>query len=149
MKDFSGNIIDIGDTVAIIYHPEAYKFSIETAKVVGLNKQGQLVTQVTKNGAFTRFNVGTLTPGCFAKAIKIDPEFPPVQEGVHKDAVGHVINIGDKVFAMRPIEGGGNTLKGFMPVGTVTKLSDKYVFYEDSTGMKKRKGYNGVVVPLC
>lgn len=147
MKDFGGADIKIGDTVAIVYHPRAYKFVIKAAAVEkNVGTKRMLVTRVLNSDEVAKY-MPDKTGESYPKLVKISSDFPPVTEDTPVDAVGHAIHLGDRIACMKPIEGGGNTLKGFEKGGTVVKLSDYYVFYADTeTGETKRKGYNGVVV---
>ena len=148
MKDFAGNEIRVGDVVAIIYHPEAYRFSIEIATIKEVKgRRNMLVTHIVKSDRTASFlpdDSGEL----YRKIVKIKSSFPtPETENHSLDAIGQVIHVGDRVACKMPIEGGGNTLKGFEKGGIVTKITDHYVFYQDEITMKqKRKGINGIVV---
>ena len=147
MKDFDGNLFDIGDTVAIIYHPQAYEFSVEAAVIREVKgKKKMIVAQLLNSEATAGFypdESGEIYP----KIVKIHPEHFSENSDEHIDAVGHIIHIGDRVSCRKPTEAGGNTVKGFEKGGIVVNLTDHYVFFTDEmTGEKKRKGYNGVVV---
>lgn len=141
-----GNEIQTGDTVAIIYHPEAYRFSVEPAIIKEvLEKPVMINTQLLKKNSTASFKPDE-SGSIYKKLAKIDPAFPEVAEGTPVDAVGHIIQIGDQIVCKRPVEL-GNTLKGFEKGGVVERLTANYVFYKDmDTGESKRKAFNGVVV---
>lgn len=147
MKDFAGNEIKIGDTVAIVYHPEAYRFSVEVAVIKEIKgKRNMVITQI-QNSSETPGYMPDETGEIYRKLVKINPEFPLVEDGCAVDAVGHVIKVGDRIACRMPTEGGGNTVKGFEKGGEVTKLTSKFAFYkEEATDLIKRKAFNGVVV---
>ncbi len=147
MKDFDGNIIDIGDTVAIIYHPEAYSFCVKAAVIKEIKgKKKMILTQLLDSEVAAGFYPDE-SGDVYPKVVKINPDHFSADDSEHTDAVGHAIHVGDRVSCRKPTEAGGNTVKGFEKGGIVINLTDHYVFYTDEvTGTKKRKGYNGVVV---
>lgn len=141
--DSVGNNLKQGDIVAIVYHPEAYKFFTKAAVV--LEKNGQyLTTQLLGSSEEAKFKVGK-DGISFPKTVKISRDFPKTDEEEKLDSVGHAIHIGDTVAVRKPVEL-GNTQKGFEIGGTVTRMTDKMVFFKDSEGNEKRKAYSSIVV---
>lgn len=141
--DAVGNNLKQGDIVAIVYHPEAYKFFTRVAIVSG--KNGQYITTILLGtGEEAKFKVGK-DGVSFAKTVKISREFPKTSENEKLDSVGHAIHVGDTVAVRKPVEL-GNTQKGFEIGGIVTRMTDKMVFFKDTEGNEKRKGYTSIVV---
>ena len=147
MKDINENELRINDTVAIIYHPRAYVFSIEAAVITGFKgKTNMIVTRLVNKEASASF-MSDKTGDLYRKVVKISPDFPDTESDKKVDAVGHELHVGDRIVCRRPSEAGGNTVKGFEKGGTIEKITDKFVIYTDEvTGEKKRKGLNGIVV---
>jgi len=146
MKDFMGRDVQIGDTVAIIYHPRAYRFSVKPAIIVEQKgKQKKLITQLRSSGIQTGF-LPEKDGETYKRIVKINSEFPELAENEYKDAVGHPLSVGATIVCRKPVEGGGNTLKGFEDGGVVKKMTDSYVFFKDAEGATKHKAYSNVVV---
>lgn len=148
MKDFVGNELSIGDIVAVIYHPEAYKFSVEAARIKEVKgKKNMIVTELLNSSDVTPGYYPDKSGDTYRRIVKINPEFPQIAEGETTDAVGHSIHVGARIACQRLSEAGGNTVKGFDKGGIVTKLTEHYAFYIDElTGETKRKALNRAVV---
>ena len=146
LKDFDGNEIQIGDTVAVIYHPRAYKFSVESATVKEVKGvKSMIVTQLLSIDDAMPSYLPDGSGEIYPKLVKINSSFPKVPAGKAIDAVGHEIHLGDRIACKKEVV--LNTLKGFEIGGIVERMTEHYVFYIDAiTGETKRKGFNGVVV---
>lgn len=146
MKDFAGTEVKIGDTVAIVYHPEAYKFEVKAAVVVEVKgNQNMLVTRLINSETTASF-LPEKDGDVYPRIVKINPNLIKAEEGT-LDAVEQAIHIGDRIACRKPAEAGGNTVKGFELGGKVVSITDHFVFYIDEiSGAKKRKGFNSVVV---
>lgn len=148
IKDFQGTELKQGNTVAIVYHPQAYEFSVEPAIIDGITgAKNRLLTHLTDTDIKASFYPDE-TGEIYRKIVKISSAFPKLEEGQVSDAVGHAIHLGDKVVYRRPSEAGGNTVKGFEKGGTVVKITDHFVFFssEENPAEIKRKGFNTIVV---
>ena len=146
MKDAVGQDINIGDVVAIIYHPEAYRFSIEPATILSITgTKNKITTKLLKSDATPAF-MPDESGEVYRRLIKIAREFP-FTDYEPVDAVGHIVHIGDTIACRLPTEAGGNTVKGFIKGGKVSKITPQNVFYVDEeTGTTKRKAFNGIIV---
>ena len=145
MKDFIGNEIKIGDTVAVIFHPEAYVFSIEKATILEIKgKQNMIVTRIDGSEATVGF-LPDSSGELYRKVVRITPVTANGQDYTI-DAIGQPIQVGNTIACIGPNEL-GNTIKGFVPGGKVIRITEHFVFYkEHETGETKRKGFNKVVV---
>lgn len=144
VKDAVGNTIKQGDIVAVVHHPEAYKFYTRAAVVVG--KTGQyIMTKLLGTGDEVKFKVGK-DGISFPKVVRIRKDFPVTGDDECVDSLGHAIHIGDTVAFRRLPEAGGNTQKGFENGGIVTRMTDRMVFFKNEEGVEKRKGFSSIVV---
>ena len=145
MKDFLGNDITIGDMVAVIYHPEAYRFSVKPAIVSEIIGKGNTLYVSLLDSSATPSYRPDASGLCYKRVVKIS-SFINADTESSTDAIGRAVNIGDQVVCMKLPEAGGNTVYGFELGGIVVKTTDSFVFYRTEEGKTKRKKNKYVVV---
>ena len=140
LNDALGKNISIGDRVAVVYHPQAYEFTIEIGTIEKVDDRYVYVDIPGKKLA------KYLLPenGTVGRIVQLPVHFAS-EESENCDAVGQAIHIGDYVVARKQIEL-GNTCKGFEAFGTVTRFTDAYTYSMQENNVEIRKKTNHVVV---
>lgn len=141
LKDIYGRELIKGDTLAVVWHPEAYKFSILKARIVNIRENYVDVETDTGDTASYKKNDENVV----TRVLKLVNSDVADNSNTPKDAVGQPINIGDRVAFQLPIEL-GNTCKGFEDGGRIVKITTSFVFTTDeSTTKQRKKGMNKTV----
>lgn len=141
MKDIFDNELMIGDSVAVVYHPEAYNFSLEKGTVSEI--KGNFIYVELQEGGNCSYK--KTVDDIVTRVVKITKTDTAEESDGAKDAIGQVLSIGDKVAFQRPIEL-GNTCKGFENGGIIARITAAYVFTEVNGEEKpRRKKLNAVI----
>ena len=140
VKDAMEKSISIGDRVAVVYHPQAYEFTIEIGTVEKVDERYVYVDIPGKKQAKYLLQKDSTV----SRIVKL-PVHPVMEDSDKRDAVGQPIHIGDYVVARKQIEL-GNTCKGFEPFGIVSRFTDAYTYSMQENNVEIRKKTNQVVV---